>query len=295
MPENTLPTLPRFGIAARRRKISKACDFCREHRVRCEAVTPCPQCVANDVTCHRSRPPNNTQRSSRVRHSGKADRQPATRPLENNTSITDSHPEEVLVPTPSPSANLAWTSHKTDSIMGFIARINAFCSSLSPTSPTTIPSADGPHLDQTSPFPPSIVQETHQAECDLSPEQRKQLMRIFRTRFHPRMPIVERQDLNTFGKEADGVFSPLQDAIIAYSLHSIHCSGLQTRIVVSDGLNFAEKNQQLECLTFNVASRPSANSLHSQTQQYPRCNATAILPCISWMSDTTKQHITWSD
>lgn len=241
MPENTLPARPRIGIAARRRKIAKACDFCREHRVRCEAVTPCPQCVANDVTCHRSRPPKSTRRSSIVRNNGSSDIQPAARPLGNSTSITGSHPEEARVPTPSPSANLAWTSHKTDSIMGFIARINAFCSSLSPTSPNTFPSGDSPPLDETSPFPPSIVQETHQAECDLAPEQTKQLMRIFRTRFRPRMPIVQREDLNTSGKEADGAFSPLQDAIVAYSLHSIYCSGLQSRIV---GLNWPQFHRQ---------------------------------------------------
>ncbi|KAJ5931010.1 hypothetical protein N7466_006503 [Penicillium verhagenii] len=237
MPGNTLPGLPRVTVAARRRKIAKACDFCREHRIRCEAVTPCPQCVANGVACHRSRPSKNTRRSSIMRNQGRSEVQPAAQPWENSTSIIGSHPDEDIGPTPSPSANLAWTSQKTDSIMGFIARINAFCSTLSPNSPNTIPSGDGPHLDQTSPFPPSIAQETLQSECDLSPEQIKQLMKIFWTRFCPQMPIVQREDLNTPCQEMHGAPSPLQDAIIAYSLHSIYCSGLQNRIV---GLNWPQ-------------------------------------------------------
>ncbi|KAF3396495.1 hypothetical protein F1880_006677 [Penicillium rolfsii] len=242
MPGNTLPTLPNTGLAARRRKIAKACDFCREHRVRCEAITPCPQCVANRVTCRRSRLPNKTRKSSLVRRHVAADQQTPDRPPIENTTTTASQPEEAFVPTPSPSANLAWTSQKTDSILGFIARINDFCSSVAPSSLNTIPSGDGPHLDQTSPFPPpSIPQASYQAECNLSPHQTRHLMKIFWTRLRPRMPIVQWEDLTPSSEEVHGAPSPLQDAIKAYSLHSIYCSGLHNRIV---GLNWPQFERQ---------------------------------------------------
>jgi hypothetical protein len=172
-----------------------------------------------------------------VRGHDVADQQAADRPLLETSSMTASQPEQAIVPTPSPSANLAWTSHKTDSILGFIARINDFCSSVAPTALNTIPSGDGPHLDQTSPFPPSIPEELHQADCDLSPNQTKHLMKIFWTRLRPRMPIVQLEDLNPSSEEGHGASSPLQDAIKAYSMNSIYCSGLHTRIV---GLNWPQ-------------------------------------------------------
>ncbi|KAJ5292057.1 hypothetical protein N7478_001308 [Penicillium angulare] len=239
-PENTMHTSPLAGLSARRRKIAKACDFCREHRVRCEAATPCPQCVANSVTCNRSRSSQTTKRKSVARRVAVADAQLTDR-LTQNTPLAAALPSSTAsIPTPSSSENLAWTSHKTDSILGFIARMNAFCSSVSEISPSST-SADGPHPDQHSPFPTRNLQHTQHAECDLSTHQTKHLMKIFWTRLRSRMPIVQWEDLSASNEDIHGTSSPLQDAIKAYSLHSIYSSGLYTRLV---GLNWPHSQKQ---------------------------------------------------
>ncbi|KAJ5096723.1 hypothetical protein N7456_007444 [Penicillium angulare] len=235
MPGNTLHKPPLTGLAARRRKISKACDFCREHRVRCEAVTPCPQCVANEVTCTRSLSSQNPKRKILARRTAAAEPQSINRPSQNTSSASALPSPTAPIPTPSSAENLAWTSQKTDSILGFIARMNAFCSSVSEISPSS--TSDGQHLANNSPFPTRNLQYTQNTECDLSTGQTKHLMRIFWTRLRPRMPIVQWEDLSTSDENIRGTSSPLQDAIKAYSLHSIYSSGLYTRLV---GLNWSQ-------------------------------------------------------
>ncbi|CAI7641505.1 unnamed protein product [Penicillium manginii] len=141
MPENTYSPFRRTELTSRRRKIAKACGFCREHRVRCESTTPCPPCVANNVTCHRPLPSETPQKRRREQGSGRT-----RRPIPDEQSLhvapqdDSSRPVgETPAPTPSPEENLAWTSHKTDSMLGFIARINAFCSGVEQLSPGPTP------------------------------------------------------------------------------------------------------------------------------------------------------------
>ncbi|KAJ5112795.1 hypothetical protein N7532_000840 [Penicillium argentinense] len=239
MAESSFATFPRVSLAARRRKIAKACNFCREHRVRCEATTPCPQCVANAVPCHRSRPSNTpqtkrqTRRDSGIINSSPAGHLAPTKPPNDSTV-------EVPAPSPSPTSNLAWTSHKTDSMLGFIARINAFCSGVSQLSPDTTPSGSNSSLEQMSPFPSSTLHDTPFAECDLSAAQISHLMKVFWSRLRPQMPIVELKDLEGSGQSARAP-SPLQDAVTAYSLHHIYHSQLHTRLT---GLNWPQFHQR---------------------------------------------------
>ncbi|OKL58528.1 hypothetical protein UA08_06372 [Talaromyces atroroseus] len=244
MPETTHSPFRRTELAARRRKVTKACDFCREHRVRCETATPCPQCVSNNVVCNRSRPSIIPRERKMVRIDGGRNRssieQPsAHEPLVNATPACESGPVEVSSRTPSPEENLAWTSHRTDSMLGFIARINAFCSGVSQLSLDPTLSGRDPSIEQISPFPPKILQETHIDNFDLSSAQIKHLVRIFWARFRPQMPIVEWKDLEYNG-QTHGSPSPLLDAVTAYSLHRVYHSGIHTRLV---GLDWPQLQQ----------------------------------------------------
>ncbi|KAE8309632.1 hypothetical protein BDV41DRAFT_547323 [Aspergillus transmontanensis] len=230
MSENTSSTFPRITLAARRRKIAKACDFCREHRVRCEAATPCPPCVANNIACRRSRPLHTPRKSSKKRsqlqNGHEADKQLPYEHAGDSTPASNISAVDAPVPSPSPSANLAWTSHKTDSILGFIARLNSFCSGVSKLFPDANPPGNDPSLDQISPFPSGVQDETHDVKCDLSPAQIKHLMRIFWSRLRPLMPIVDWKDVDPSSEH-----TPLQDAITAFSLYYIYCSGLHTKLI----------------------------------------------------------------
>jgi hypothetical protein len=140
--------------------------------------------------------------------------------------------EEASPPTPSPSVNLAWTSQKTDSILGFIARINAFCSGGPQQCPNTAGSGDA-SLDQALPFL-SGVQETQAIDCDLSPTQTSRIMQIFWSHLRPLMPIVQWNEVN-LGQNR--ILQPLQDAITVYTLQYIYNSSLHTRLT---GLNWPQ-------------------------------------------------------
>jgi hypothetical protein len=115
-------------------------------------------------------------------------------------------------------------------MLGFIARINAFCSGVEQLSPGPTPPGTDPSLEQISAAPSGNLQETHAAECDLSSTQTHQLLQIFWSRLRPRMPIVEWKDLVPDG-QTDAAPSPLLDAITAHTLQYIHQSGLHNRLI----------------------------------------------------------------
>ncbi|KAL3450198.1 hypothetical protein BJX65DRAFT_305654 [Aspergillus insuetus] len=231
---------PQVGLIPRRRKVGNACNFCREHRVRCEAVTPCPPCVANNVPCIRSRP-RNPQTPRRNRRDGAYGGNESYRQQEGNTThsadtllddIQTVTVEESSHPTPSPSVNLAWTSQKTDSILGFIARINAFCSGGPQQCSSTAASSDA-SFDQALPFL-SGVQETQATDCDLYPAQTSRILQVFWSHLRPLMPILQWNEVNP---EINKTLQPLQDAITVYTLQYIYNSSLHTRLA---GLNWPQ-------------------------------------------------------
>lgn len=125
-------------------------------------------------------------------------------------------------------------------MLGFIARINAFCSaSQLPSDPTTSDgnsSIEQTSLEHASPLRSGDSQAKQPASCDLSYAQITHLLRIYRTRFRPQMPIVELRDLD-YTEQTHQTPSPLLDAITAYTLHYIYHSGLHNRLV---GLNWPQ-------------------------------------------------------
>ncbi|KAL3465454.1 hypothetical protein BJX64DRAFT_285395 [Aspergillus heterothallicus] len=235
-------------LVLRRRKTANACTFCREHRVRCEAVTPCPPCVANNVACVRSRPAKAPRRKIQAHNGDESDCQQGHRHSDEVTFVDTHHPAEdastpTSPPTPTPSTRLEWTSHKTDSILGFIARINAFCSKVPQQCADTAPSGD-PFPDQTLPFLSGISPGTQAADCDLSPIQINRIMQIFWSRLRPLMPIVQWHELLP-SSEHPHAFQPLQDAIVVYTLHYIYYSGLHTRLVGLDWPQFQDSQSTI--------------------------------------------------
>ncbi|KAJ5179936.1 hypothetical protein N7492_003146 [Penicillium capsulatum] len=239
---NSLSSPSRTGLTARRRKIARACDFCREHRVRCEAVTPCPPCVANNLTCRRS--PSSTPRKGAPTKAIEAPgQQRSNELLANGAAKNDFQDVQAVVPTP--SANLAWTSHKTDSTMGFIARINVFCSGLSHIlSNPSILGSDLP-LDQIPPAPTSLLPGTESAICELSPSQINHVLRLFWSHIRPQIPIVQLKDLKLSGETIPGGSSPLRDSVVAYSLLYIYNTGLHKRVV---GLKLPQFQEQISSI-----------------------------------------------
>lgn len=238
MPTNSSRILERT-ITPRRRKIPKACDFCRAHSVRCEADTPCPQCRANNVICNRSTLLRSQSKKSRTQNDDTAPRPLMGRSSIDTTPVNDAQSSESPIPTPSRPATLEWTSLKTDSSWGFIARINSFCSKVSQLFPDDTASSD-PELNQVSHLPPTSLQETHVGDCDLSPSQRSLLMQTFRSHIGPQMSIVQLEDIN-LNRELDAASVCLHDAITAYSLHYIYHTGLNRRLV---GLNWPQLQHQ---------------------------------------------------
>ncbi|KAL5334227.1 hypothetical protein BJX70DRAFT_378729 [Aspergillus crustosus] len=209
----------------------------------------CPPCAANNVICRRSRP-SETPRKAPQKKNQIPNKHRNSRHSIDATPVSNSSLVEVSVSPPSPTANLAWTSHKIDSILGFIARINAFCTGQSLSLPNSTPPGSEPSLDEVSAFPSNVLHETQSADCDLSPSQTKQLMRLFWSRLRPLMPIVEWDDLKLFSKP-----TPLQDAITAFSLQYIYHTGLHTRIVGLDWPQFQRQQSNVgmpyfqRCLT----------------------------------------------
>ncbi|KAK1141831.1 hypothetical protein N8T08_008496 [Aspergillus melleus] len=274
----------------KRRKVSRACDFCRAQRVRCDSSTPCSQCEANKVCCSRLQVPERSMRRDDPlsRQAGPVLRQiaPATdrpkdhgaqrlttpqqtpsvghnngkRPLaRNNTpfrqagpnlsqiasaadSAEDDGAQDLITPQETPSGydngksaqrdDPASMNSRLESMMGFISRLNAFCSGMSQLSQT---STDDPPPAYTSPFGPHLLDGAHPTECDLTPAQVDRLLGIFWARLHPLIPILSPGDLKSH--------SPLRDAVTAYAMQYAFYSGLHSRLLGLQWKQFSKDNR----------------------------------------------------
>ncbi|KAH8431488.1 putative transcription factor [Aspergillus melleus] len=275
---------------AKRRKVSRACDFCRAQRVRCDASTPCSQCESNKVLCSRIQTPE--RGSSRgdplPRQAGPVPRRTAsasdrpkdhgaqalTTPQEtpvsghgdgprhldrNNPRFRQAGPDlsritsapdraeddgaqDLITPQETPSGydnsksaqrdESASINSRLESMMGFISRLNAFCSGMSQLSQT---SPDDPPPAYTSPFGPHLLDGAHPTECDLTPVQVNRLSELFWTRLHPLIPILGPEDLKSH--------PPLRDAVTAYAMQYAFYSGLHSRLLGFQWKQFSKDNR----------------------------------------------------
>ncbi|KAL2802469.1 hypothetical protein BJX63DRAFT_415051 [Aspergillus granulosus] len=233
----------RSAPLAKRRKVRRACDFCRQHRVRCDGRLPCGQCLNNKVKCNKPSQhsyshlhPNPHPLSS----SGNRELQPSApsslppaQPAPPSTPIN----QAVLAQQVRPQLCPPWTplaslSQHLDSFASFISRVNSFCSVVSqmstrpPPQPIESASADAPCSS------PDLLRRLEPVLSQLTPDSLSELQAslfgIFWTRYHFLMPIVNSEDL---ADKSDGRSEPLRQALMAYCLQSIYHAGLHKRLL----------------------------------------------------------------
>lgn len=211
----------------KRRKVSRACDFCRVQRVRCDVSTPCTQCVANKVACSRLRPsegrPNRKQPT--LQRAGLAIPQNSFDKAEDSGVDPLITPQETPL-SPGENGNVAprdtgSSNTRLESMLGFISRLNAFCSGISQGSQGS--PTDDPPPTYTSPFSSELLDGANPTECDLSPAQVERLLQVFWARLHPMIPILSPEDLKSH--------PPLRDAVTAYAMQYVFYSGLHSRLL----------------------------------------------------------------
>ncbi|KAI9928273.1 hypothetical protein AWENTII_007981 [Aspergillus wentii] len=238
--------VPRSSRVAKRQKVRQACDFCREHRVRCQATTPCPQCIENRVSCIRPRRsgarPNcqhealfTREKSDNVEPSSSVRAQsPSGLSAQGEEANTTQSVESDSTPQPSGTDDTEPVTNRMDSMLGFISRINDFCSRMPQL--TSVPAHSPAHEQPpayTCPYPHYVLEVMGAAECSLSNAQIERLLRIFWTRLRLQVPIVQRRDLDLPAAQRGqgSPASPLRDAITAYSMQSAFYLGLNTRLL----------------------------------------------------------------
>ena len=231
----------RSPLTAKRRRVGRACDFCRESRIRCEAVTPCPQCVANHIACVRpsqsssqSRPINSRKRKSSPLIADSGQDEISQVPGRQAESGLNS-PRDVSATRQAQSVEVPSSAQRIDSMVGFITRINDFCAGVSQLTSSPSPGGDPPP-EYSSSFLAGGSQGSRAADCGLTEFQVDRLLLIFWTRLWPQAPIVTREDLRS-NKHSQERTSPLRDAVTAYCMQYVHYSGLHSRIL---GLNLQQ-------------------------------------------------------
>lgn len=246
---------------AKRRRVDRACEFCRRHRVRCDASTPCAQCVANKAVC--SRPQHTQTRSNRdeplsVSKVYKEPRSQESPADSDSRSRTPQQQQVIQVP----------GDNQIDSTLGFVTRINTFCSGVFLQ---CIPHNDDPGPYR-SPFCPGAVEETESNKCDLSPAQIDRLFSIFLRRLHPQIPIINQEDLQHSNSRPE--CAALRDAVTAYTMQFVFHSGLHSRLLGLQWKQFDTGNRRsrvvgmpyfqrclASCTQYTMFSNPSVMTL----------------------------------
>ncbi|OGM48958.1 hypothetical protein ABOM_003208 [Aspergillus bombycis] len=239
----------RSAPLAKRRKVRRACDFCRQHRVRCDGRSPCGQCVTNKVPCNKPLQhsyshvhPNSHPRPS---SSGNRELQPSA-----PSSFPHAQPAPPCAPNPvvlgqqgrprgspprTPSihhAAVAPLSQPLDSFASFISRVNSFCSVVSQMSTRPSPQPIEAAPTDVPCSSRDLLRRVEPVLAQLTPDSLKELQEtvfdIFWTRYHFLMPIVSSEDL---AAKSDGRSEPLRQAAMAYCLQSIYHAGLHNRLL----------------------------------------------------------------
>lgn len=236
-------TPPRSGPLVKRRKVRRACDFCREHRVRCDGRLPCSQCVTNKVKCVKPKPSHllSSPCSARAQHIRPSI--PSCSPLPQ--SVSSSAPAD---PPRDPTHVVA---RHPDCLTGFISRIDTFCSVVSQISAQSSPGPSGSLSSETSYSTPDLIQDAEQSltQSSLSGlrDLQERLLGIFWARYRCLVPIVTQKDV--LDLEPDRKQEPLRNALMAYCLQSVYHAGLHHRLLgISTELieaqgSFADKQQ----------------------------------------------------
>ncbi|KAI0377721.1 fungal-specific transcription factor domain-containing protein [Hypomontagnella monticulosa] len=215
----------------RRPKVARACNYCRQHRVRCDAESPCSRCVANNIECVISYPNQRPVVSPEV--------------VQNNypskgESISTSTPSTRSRP-PSPDVD---GSGGIDSAVGFMSKISAFCSGISQLSFESINDSPPPYSCSSG----HLSQNVSGGHAVLSKSQVGHLLDIYWIRCHPFNPVLDRPQVDAIfqtlwapdGSELRSV--PVINGIIALCLSYLDKSGLNRRLL---GLHYEQGDASL--------------------------------------------------
>ncbi|KAL7622414.1 hypothetical protein AAE478_007919 [Parahypoxylon ruwenzoriense] len=213
----------------KRPKVARACNYCRQHRVRCDTESPCSRCLANNIECIVSPPNNRPPESPRISQSDSLSTQETAVPSTRSS-------------TPNPVSS---KSDGMDSTVGFMSKISAFYSTISqlPSDP-----ADDSPPPYPSPDRQLLLNVGKEPATLLSKAQVVHLLDIYWTRCHPLAPILNRALVDALcqtlwasdGSELQS--APLIDGIISLSLHFLDSSGLNRRLL---GLHWEQGDPSL--------------------------------------------------
>ncbi|GKZ85620.1 hypothetical protein AnigIFM56816_011590 [Aspergillus niger] len=222
----------------KRRKVRRACEFCRQHRVRCDGGLPCGQCRANKIQCskptqHSKLPPGNHKLQP------VAPRSPPPAQSAAPSTPYQAGPDQQLRPRSSsqgsqsaPHAAIAPPPQQLDSFAGFTSRMNRFCSMVSQMSARPSPQPIDPGPSDVQYSSPELLRTSESDVPHLPLENLQELQTalfdVFWTRYYFLMPIVSPEDLTT---KSGRMSEPLRQALMAYCLQSIHYAGLHDRLL----------------------------------------------------------------
>ncbi|KAI0124766.1 fungal-specific transcription factor domain-containing protein [Xylariales sp. AK1849] len=223
----------------KRTKVSRACNYCKDHRVRCDVEIPCSRCVAANVECSLASsssiliPPGNLPLPQAdallIRGAVASPEEPDASSSGQETTIAGTE-----FPNPIPASD---KPEGMDSTVGFMSRIHAFCSTISQLS------SDSPD-DSPPPYPSSdqsmLVNTSKAPYIVLSKSRYLHLLDVYWARCHALNPILGRPQVDAICQTLwahDGSSvqsSPLTDAAVALSLLHLERSGLKRRLLGFD-------------------------------------------------------------
>ncbi|KAI8945454.1 fungal-specific transcription factor domain-containing protein [Xylaria longipes] len=273
----------------KRLKVTRACDYCRKHRVRCDTETPCSRCVASNVQCLFS-PPVNRSIETRIdlgpaleTAGGGRAASIATSASATATAATASTVDSLTALTPStpvsPAAAASGTTTpasrlgRMDSTVAFMSKINAFCSSISHLSPNFPDDSPPPHGSLARPLAFNAARDGG-SRMELSKSQALQLLDMYWQRWHALAPILSRPHIEALyptlwspdGLEQRG--ESLIDGILALSLLRLHSAGLNRRLL---GLHSEHGDCSLAYFRRCYASTSQFDAFAQPSLKHVRC------------------------
>ncbi|KAI1082599.1 fungal-specific transcription factor domain-containing protein [Whalleya microplaca] len=201
----------------KRLKVSRACNYCRKYRVRCDAESPCSRCVANNIECVVEPPSRPDSESSRY---------PPNEPLSTRTTVVPSAASTIA------ASPVSSKPEEMDSTVGFMTKISTFCSAISQLSSDSLDDSPPPYS-----LSDRLPEAGKGSPIVLSKSQVTHILDVYWTRCHPFAPVLSRPEVDAVcqnlwapdGSELQN--APLIDGIIALCLRHLHGLGLNRRLL----------------------------------------------------------------
>jgi len=216
----------------KRQRIARACDHCRQHRVKCDEQKPCSQCVNIKAKCMVSYAPREPPGSSRTNDGSNDDATQESPPSSKSPTPMGREEQEIPWLTGIPMNDI----HKEFS--NSASEIQGFFDSGQPADSQASVSAHTSCLFPQLPHPPIPSAERSLVQSSLLKSQRSYYLRLFWDVCHPLLQITS--ETQFFGLDNlplatmfddYSINNALIDAIIALGMQHAHATGLSRRIV----------------------------------------------------------------